>query len=164
MIPKLNDFVLIYDYFGNQIEVGRVKGLFDTDNMEIVGICQNNPSWKYTEFHLSMKGFEFSLIEDKGAYCVYKAVFFINLKAKIRKENILSVKITNCDNPKSWYFKFSKTDKVFKVVKGKLSNGKDVYYRIFESLVSFVDDYRWNYEDCIKAEYILIKDAEIVDY
>lgn len=51
--PELNDFVIIYGYFGNQMELGRVKSLVK-NKMTINGIAQNNPEWVFTEFWLDI--------------------------------------------------------------------------------------------------------------
>lgn len=51
--PKLNDFVIIYGYFGCTMELGRVKTLVDK-KVAINGIAQNNPEWIFTEFWLDV--------------------------------------------------------------------------------------------------------------
>jgi hypothetical protein len=57
--PQLNDFVIIYGYFGKQMELGRVKTLVDK-KIAINGLAQNNPDWVFTEFWLDIDKFKYT--------------------------------------------------------------------------------------------------------
>jgi len=80
----------------------------------------------------------------------------------IQASDVVHIKITGINHPKNWYAPYVRTGRIFKAVRQELDNGEIVYCTFFEGLMSNIDGTWWTYEDCLRASYVTLDNAEIV--